>query len=418
MQDVHIGGDYLSTVAGGHFRQNTIDNFPFTERVEFDTAQNHAITLRDKDFRGLLRHLHGKQPTGVSSADKEPIGHAVVDYAIVHSSFRPVVAVRSGREHHSVQISVIMPAFNEEAGIGIALRALTETPEFGPDMEIVVAANGCTDRTADVARSFGVRVVEIPTASKTAALNAADRIAGGDVRVYMDADVLADARLVRRLAAAVAQPGIEAAVPRPAVDTSASTWPVRAYYSINSRLPVFRGRLFGRGIIALSARARSRFGRFPEITADDMFLDAIVAASEKAEVDDPVRVVAPATRGELVRRVARGRDGNAEFWRFVEAAPDGYGLPPDPVPGPSSTSWLRNVVLRSPWLLPAAAVYVAVVLLAERKRRSASWDVRSGWGRTAAPVRVPAQRGSVEAHTPGNAFPGADNAPAPAAGER
>ncbi len=301
-----------------------------------------------------------------------------------------------------MQISVIMPAFNEEAGIGNALRALTEDPEFGADMEIVVAANGCTDRTAEIARSFGVRVVEITTPSKTEALNAAEEMATGDVRVYLDADVPADAHLIRRLGAALAQPGIEAAVPRPMVDTSASTWPVRAYYAINARLPVFRGRLFGRGVIAVSARARSRFPRFPDITADDMVLDAVVAAAEKTELDLPVRVVAPRTGGDLVRRVARARDGNAEFWRFVAAAPAGYNLLADPVAGSSSTSWLRNVVLRRPWLGPAAVVYVAVVLLAERKRRSPSWDVRSGWGRTAEPelhgsVRIPHQRTPADA---------------------
>ena len=304
-----------------------------------------------------------------------------------------------------MQISVIVPAFNEEAGIGTALRALLEPAESGSDLDIVVAANGCTDRTAEVARSFGVRVVEIPTPSKTAALNAAEKLVDGDVRVYMDADVPADGRLIRRLAAAVTQPGVEAAVPRLAVDTSGSTWAVRAYYAINARLPVFRGRLFGRGVIAISARARSRFTHFPEITADDMFLDAVVAAHEKTEVDVPVRVVAPPNRSDLVRRVARGRDGNAEFWRFVKAAPDGYGLPPDPVPGPRATSWLRNVVLRAPWLLPAAVVYVAVVLLAERRRRSRSWDVRSGWGRAA---RIPAPRSA-----PDDVVPGGDARQAP-----
>ena len=298
-----------------------------------------------------------------------------------------------------MQTSVIMPAFNEEAGIGGALRVLTEIPEFGSEMEIVVAANGCSDRTAEVARSFGVRVVEIATPSKTAALNAADEVATGDVRIYLDADVPATAELLRALAAAVGRPGIEAAVPRPVVDTSASTWPVRAFYAINSRLPVFRGRLFGRGIIAVSTAARYRFARFPEITADDMVLDAVVAAAEKAEIDLPVRVVAPRTAGDLIRRVARARDGNAEFWRFVESAPDGFPALPDPVAGPSTTSWMRNVVLRAPWLIPAAVVYVAVVLLAERKRRSPSWDVRSGWGRPAEPVRIPAQRRPSEAPT-------------------
>lgn len=319
-----------------------------------------------------------------------------VDFAIKPRPFDRLFRPCPGRKARVVRINVIVPAFNEEAGIGTALSALTGDT----DLEIIVAANGCTDRTAEVARSFGVRVAEIAMPSKPAALNAADDIATGEVRVYLDADVPAGPRLIRLLAAAVAEPGIEAAVPRPVVDTSASTWPVRAYYRINARLPVFRGRLFGRGVIAVSARARARFPRFPDITADDMFLDAVVAAGEKAEIDQPVRVVAPRTGPELVRRVARARDGNAEFRRFVEASPSGYERTLDPVAGPSATSWLRNVVLRAPWLLPDAVVYVAVVLLAERRRRSPSWDVRSGWGRAAAPVRVPGPRSSPENASP------------------
>jgi len=285
-----------------------------------------------------------------------------------------------------------MPAFNEEIGIGTTLRALTESPDFGSDIEIVVAANGCTDRTAEVARAFGVRVLEITTPSKTAALNAADEVAAGEVRVYVDADVTADAALLRRLADAVNRPGIEAAVPRPAVDTSASSWPVRAFYAVNTRLPIFRGRLFGRGVIAVSSRARARFDRFPEITADDMFLDAVVAPAEKTEIDIPVRVIAPRTTGDLIRRVARARDGNAEFERYLRAHPGIVAAPAEA----DATSWLRDVVLRRPWLLPAAVIYVAVVLLAERKRRSPSWDVRSGWGRPAETVRVPAPRSPAD----------------------
>ncbi|MDG4764264.1 glycosyltransferase [Solwaraspora sp. WMMD406] len=283
-----------------------------------------------------------------------------------------------------MQITVIMPAYNEEVGIGAVLRAMTESPGFGPDIEIVVAANGCTDGTAAVARSRGVRVLEIPTPSKIAALNAADRVAGGDVRVYLDADIEVSADLLRALAAAIAQPGAEAATPRPVIDASASSWPVRSYYAINARLPVFRGRLFGRGVIALSAAARSRFTDFPDIIADDMFLDAVVRADEKRDVDLPVRVLAPRRTGELIRRVARSRAGNAEFWHFVRTDPRGAELALDPVPGSSPFSWLRRVVLSSPQLLPAAFCYVAVTAAAELKRRSPRWNVRSGWGRTEA----------------------------------
>lgn len=162
---------------------------------------------------------------------------------------------------------------------------------------------------------------------------------------------------------------------------------MRAYYSVNRRLPVFRGRLFGRGVIALSAHARSRFDRFPELTADDLFLDAIVPAEGKAEVDVPVRVTAPRTGRDLVRRVARAREGNDEFERYLRAHPGAPGAA-----SRDSSSWLRDVVLPRPWLLPAAVVYVTVVLLAERLRRSASWDVRSGWGRPTRPGRTPLPR--------------------------
>lgn len=286
-----------------------------------------------------------------------------------------------GCHYRWVQIAVIMPAFNEATGIGGTLQRLLESPQFGPDLEIIVVANGCTDDTASIARSFGVHVLEIPTPSKAAALNAADRVVDGDVRIYVDADVPLTPELLRQLAAATGQPGAAAAVPRPLVDTAGSAWPVRAYYAVNARLPVFRNRLFGRGVIALSAEARSRFDRFPELTADDMFLDAIVGAEEKVEIDAVVRVRAPRRTGDLIRRLARAREGNAEFWRFVHAAPPEYGLPADPVPGPSSWSWLRHVLLRSPWLLPAAVCYVSITLLAEAKRRSPGWSVRSGWGR-------------------------------------
>lgn len=291
-----------------------------------------------------------------------------------------------------------MPAYNEAAGIGAILGNLINDPEFGSDIEVVVVANGCTDDTAGVARSFGVQVLEIRTPSKTAALNAAGEVARGDVLIYVDADVPVGAGLLRQLATALEAPGIEAAVPRPRIDTSGSAWPVRAYYAVNARLPVFRRRLFGRGVIAVSSRARARFDRFPDITADDMFLDAVVAADEKTEIDAVIPVRAPRSSGDLVRRLARARDGNAEFWRYVDAGAEGHTLALDPVAGPSRSAWLRSVVLRTPRLVPAALCYVVITALAEARRRSPGWDVTSGWGRPATLTagRIPRPRVSPE----------------------
>jgi glycosyltransferase involved in cell wall biosynthesis len=280
-----------------------------------------------------------------------------------------------------MQITVVIPAYNEAARLGRVLAALLDAPTSGPDIEVVVAANGCTDSTADVARQHGARVIELAAPSKTAALNAADAAATAYPRIYVDADMVLSPELIRELARAVSTPGILAAVPRPEIDVSASSWPVRAYYAINARLPVFEGRLFGRGVIALSKQARDRFDTFPEIIADDMFLDAIVGADERTQIESGVRVVMPRRFGELVRRVARARQGNDQFWVWMRELQARGEAPANPVEGARQGSWLRDVVLPRPRLWPASVVYVTVILLAEARRRRRGWSALSGWGR-------------------------------------
>jgi glycosyltransferase involved in cell wall biosynthesis len=54
--------------------------------------------------------------------------------------------------------ALIIPAFNEEPVIG---RMLASVPD-GLFDQIIVADNGSTDRTAEIARSFGVTVVSVP----------------------------------------------------------------------------------------------------------------------------------------------------------------------------------------------------------------------------------------------------------------
>jgi len=278
-----------------------------------------------------------------------------------------------------MQISVVIPAYNEADTIGATLAALVRAPESGSDLEVIVAANGCRDATADVARSYGVDVIEIAEASKTAALNAADTSTATFPRVYLDADAIGSPALIRALGEAVSEPGALGATARRDLDLDGCSWPVRAFYRVNAELPAFEGRLFGRGVIALAEEARKRFDQFPDIIADDMLLDAVVAAEEKREVPFAVRVEAPRDTGDLVRRLARAREGNEEFAAWMRAEGESLGLDRD-VSEPQRTSWLRDVVARKPRLAPDAAVYVALIARAEQLRRSKSYSARSGWG--------------------------------------
>ena len=64
-------------------------------------------------------------------------------------------------------ISVVIPAYNEEAYLGDCLAALASREQGGPQnypadgYEIIVADNNSTDRTAEIARECGARVVPV-----------------------------------------------------------------------------------------------------------------------------------------------------------------------------------------------------------------------------------------------------------------
>jgi hypothetical protein len=155
------------------------------------------------------------------------------------------------------------------------------------------------------------------------------------------------------------------------VDTTGRPLLIRAYYAVNRRLPAYRGSLVGRGAIALSRAGRARFDRFPDSFADDLFLDALFAPAERGEVPaTAVVVVPPARTRDLVHRLGRVRAANTAL-RTVDGR----------VPPPRRASWLLDVVLPRPWLLPAGACYLLLTVLAELKARRAKAADIWGWRR-------------------------------------
>jgi glycosyltransferase involved in cell wall biosynthesis len=79
---------------------------------------------------------------------------------------------------------VVIPALNEEEGVGLVLR---EIPSLVG--EVIVVDNGSTDRTADVARAHGARVVaESRRGYGQACLTGIAAITDADVIAFLDAD--------------------------------------------------------------------------------------------------------------------------------------------------------------------------------------------------------------------------------------
>ncbi len=84
---------------------------------------------------------------------------------------------------HGQRVSLVIPCHNEEDGVRDVLQRVP------PGLfEVVVVDNNCTDRTAEVARSFGARVVAEKTPGYGAAYKAGFGAATGDVIATLDGD--------------------------------------------------------------------------------------------------------------------------------------------------------------------------------------------------------------------------------------
>lgn len=206
--------------------------------------------------------------------------------------------------------SVVIPAHNEAAVISRTLSLLAEPARYGV-LEVIVCCNGCTDDTAARASQFeGVRIVELPEASKIAALNAGDRAATAWPRIYLDADVELPSAAVPALVRALQKPGVLAGRPSFEYDTQGATRLVRAYYRARRRVPSLFTALWGAGVYALTEAGHQRVGEFPAVIADDLYVDGLFSPEEKvipATVSALVRT--PRTVDGLLSVLTRGRRG-------------------------------------------------------------------------------------------------------------
>ena len=89
----------------------------------------------------------------------------------------------------TLAISVIMPCLNEAETLAVCIRkALAAIESTGLPGEVVIADNGSTDGSQEIARSEGARVVDVPVRGYGAALLAGIEAARGRYLLMGDAD--------------------------------------------------------------------------------------------------------------------------------------------------------------------------------------------------------------------------------------
>jgi len=125
---------------------------------------------------------------------------------------RSAAPVRVRRDWRPPGISVVIPAFNEEAGIAATVRSMLRSQYPGP-LEVIVVDDGSTDHTAAIVRDLdlpGVHLIRQRNAGKPAALNRGIAAAMFDLLVLVDGDTILARDALSRLALRMRDPEVGA----------------------------------------------------------------------------------------------------------------------------------------------------------------------------------------------------------------
>ena len=98
-----------------------------------------------------------------------------------------------------IDYSIIIPAYNEEKYLSETLNAAQKAMNAVElSGEVIVVDNNSTDKTADIAKSYGVTVVFEPFQQISRARNRGTESAKGRYLIFLDADTILPERLLKR----------------------------------------------------------------------------------------------------------------------------------------------------------------------------------------------------------------------------
>ncbi len=266
-----------------------------------------------------------------------------------------------GVDHDRTSFSVVIPAHDEARVISACLGFVRDLAPG--EAEVVVVANGCTDRTAALARAVpGVTVLELAQGGKSGALNAGDAAVTALPRIYLDADIVLSASTLRRLRDALSVPQALVAAPTVTFALQGRPWAVRSFYRAYQLLPYVSEGLTGLGVYGLSAAGRARFGQFPDLVADDLFVQRLFTPQERRTLPDATfEVAAPRTLEDLLAVRTRTVFGNAQLAAHQVD---------DPAFAATATGTARSLVdlVRRRRLAPLSALTYLLVMVEARRR--------------------------------------------------
>jgi glycosyltransferase involved in cell wall biosynthesis len=161
-----------------------------------------------------------------------------------------------------IDVSFIIPAFNEERTLGQVLQAIASATAHLPEsLEVIVVDDASTDATAAVAAAAGARVLQVNCRHIAATRNAGAREARGAWLIFVDADTLVTTEVVWAAVAALRA----GAVGGGCDIRFEGRLPLYARVLISAALPIYRAlRLAAGCFVFCTHEAFDRVGGFDE----------------------------------------------------------------------------------------------------------------------------------------------------------
>ncbi len=259
-------------------------------------------------------------------------GYAVWLWLCVCMSRRPI-----RKEPLTPSVSIIIAARNEEANLPVKLKNL-RLLDYPPELlQIVIASDGSTDRTADILRDQAAGIVAVildESNGKARALNEAVKRATGEIVVFLDARQIVESSAIRELTACFADPDV-GAVSGELLLESPEGKPedgLGIYWKIEKIVRKFEsasGSVVG-VTGAIYAIRRELYTEIPAGTIlDDVFVPMNVARAGKRVVFEPSAIARDrlfSAKGKEFSRKVRTLTGNYQLlrlapWMFSPANP-------------------------------------------------------------------------------------------------
>lgn len=224
--------------------------------------------------------------------------YAWLGYPLLLALAAPLFPRRRYPSLPALRVSVVIAAHNEQRHIQQKLASVLRQDYQAAGLQVVVASDGSTDRTVELARAVPnacVRVLDLPRLGKPGALNVAANVCRGEILVFTDADNQWAHNTLRLLLAPFADSNVGATaghmlIPRPGKGLSIGDSLYRHYEAWVRNLENRTGCMVSADGALLALR-RELYQAIPAQVNDDFFISTCAPAAGKRIVYVPEAVV-------------------------------------------------------------------------------------------------------------------------------